>query len=85
MCCCREFFHLLCLELVNPQYALFQSVNGLYRPNPNSAVNPNHLFYFSFFGKVLAKIICDGASTSNANRTAALLALHFSLAYRYSL
>lgn len=56
----REFFHLLCQEFVNPQYALFQCVSGLYRPNPNSSVNPNHLFYFTFLGKILAKIICDG-------------------------
>ena len=57
---CREFFHLLCLEFINPQYALFQCVNGLYRPNPNSSINPSHLFYFNFFGKLLAKTVCDG-------------------------
>ena len=55
----REFFHLLCLEFINPQYALFQSVNGLLRPSPCSSVNPNHLIYFHFFGKVLARMICD--------------------------
>lgn len=55
----REFFHLLCLEFINPQYALFQSVNGLIRPSPCSSVNPNHLIYFQFFGKVLARMICD--------------------------
>ena len=55
----REFFHLLILECLNPQYALFQCVNGLYKPNPNSCVNSNHLFYFTFFGKVLARCICD--------------------------
>ena len=55
----REFFHLLILECLNPQYALFQCVNGLYKPNPNSYINNNHLFYFKFFGKVLARCICD--------------------------
>ena len=58
----REFFHLLSQELVNPQYALFQFIpsSGLYKPNLNSAINPNHLFYFEFFGKILAKAICEG-------------------------
>lgn len=56
----REFFHLLSLELVNPHYNLFHSVNGLYKPSPSSDVNPNHLLYFTFFGKILAKAICDG-------------------------
>ena len=59
-----EFFHLLCLEFVNPQYALFQCVNGLYKPSPNSNINTNHLIYFEFFGKMLAKSICDGMSMS---------------------
>ena len=58
----REFFHLLSQELINPQYALFQFIpsSGLYKPNSNSAINPNHLFYFEFFGKILAKAICEG-------------------------
>ena len=58
----REFFHLLSQELVNPQYALFEFIpsSGLYKPNSNSAINPNHLFYFEFFGKILAKSICEG-------------------------
>ena len=55
----REFFHLLILEFLNPQYALFECVNGLYKPNSNSYINNNHLFYFKFFGKVLARCICD--------------------------
>ena len=47
-------------SLVNPNYALFEEIRGKFRPNPNSSVNPNHLFYFFFTGKVLAKTIADG-------------------------
>ncbi len=60
MSVCREFFHLLSLEFVNPDIALFHHVNGLYKPNPRSSANENHLFYFNYFGKILAKVICDG-------------------------
>jgi hypothetical protein len=56
----REFFELLGESLVNPNYALFEEIRGKFRPNPNSSVNPNHLFYFFFTGKVLAKTIADG-------------------------
>ena len=63
----REFFHLLCLEFVNPQYALFQSVSGLHKPSPCSSVNPNHLLYFHFFGNVLARMICDSESFGASN------------------
>ena len=68
--CFREFFHLLSQELVNPQYALFQVTStGLYKPNPFSSVNSNHLFYFEFCGKILAKSICEGKNSNNKNVT----------------
>jgi len=56
----REFFHLVSLELVNPDYALYECVNGLYKPNRNSHVNPAHLEYFKLTGTIMAKAICDG-------------------------
>jgi len=56
----REFFHLVSLELVNPDYALYECVNGLYKPNRNSHVNPAHLDYFRLTGTIMAKAICDG-------------------------
>ena len=56
----REFFELLGEALVNPNYALFEEVGGKFRPNPNSSINPNHLFYFNFTGKFLAKAVADG-------------------------
>lgn len=60
----REFFELLGEALVNPNYALFEEVGGRFRPNPNSGINPNHLFYFNFTGKVMAKAVADGEFTT---------------------
>ena len=61
LCCLREFFHLLSMELVNPDYALFECVSsGLYKPNKNSSINPAHLEYFKLTGTMMAKAICEG-------------------------
>lgn len=49
---------------MNPNYALFEEVGGKFRPNPNSSINPNHLFYFNFTGKFLAKAVADGKFTN---------------------
>ena len=59
--CPREFFHLLSTELVNPDYVLFECVDGgLYKPNKSSSVNPAHLHYFKLTGTMMAKAICEG-------------------------
>jgi E3 ubiquitin-protein ligase HUWE1 len=49
----REWYSLLMREIFRIQYALFMPLsNGVtYQPNPNSAVNKEHLEYF----KVKAK------------------------------
>jgi hypothetical protein len=57
---CREFFHLLSLEFVNADFALFQCLRGRYKPSPHSSAHEHHLYYFNYFGKILAKAICDG-------------------------
>jgi E3 ubiquitin-protein ligase HUWE1 len=31
-----------------------------FQPNPNSGMHPEHLDYFKFVGKIIAKAICDG-------------------------
>ncbi|KAF5295220.1 hypothetical protein FQR65_LT10504 [Abscondita terminalis] len=52
----REWLHLLSREMLNPQYGLFQySREDHYtlQINPDSAVNPEHLSYFHFVGRVL--------------------------------
>ncbi|KAI5474922.1 E3 ubiquitin-protein ligase NEDD4 [Pseudohyphozyma bogoriensis] len=53
----REFFFLLSHEMFNPFYCLFEySAHDNYtlQINPNSSVNPEHLNYFKFIGRVLS-------------------------------
>ncbi|XP_050098787.1 E3 ubiquitin-protein ligase Smurf1 [Anopheles aquasalis] len=52
----REWLHLLSREMLNPQYGLFQySRDDHYslQINPDSGVNPDHLSYFHFVGRIL--------------------------------
>ncbi|KAF7266573.1 hypothetical protein GWI33_020081 [Rhynchophorus ferrugineus] len=52
----REWLHLLSREMLNPQYGLFQySREDHYtlQINPDSSVNPEHLSYFHFVGRIL--------------------------------
>nr|XP_022916768.1 E3 ubiquitin-protein ligase SMURF1 isoform X2 [Onthophagus taurus] len=52
----REWLHLLSREMLNPQYGLFQySRDDQYtlQINPDSSINPEHLSYFHFVGRVL--------------------------------
>ncbi|CAH1154742.1 unnamed protein product [Phaedon cochleariae] len=52
----REWLHLLSMEMLNPQYGLFQySRDDHYtlQINPDSSINPEHLSYFHFVGRVL--------------------------------
>eukprot|EP00835_Amoeboradix_gromovi_P006009 NODE_637_length_5728_cov_0.215669.p1 type:complete len:678 gc:universal NODE_637_length_5728_cov_0.215669:3102-1069(-) len=52
----REFFYLLSHEMFNPQYGLFvYSAHDNYtlQMNPNSHVNPDHLSWFQFIGRVV--------------------------------
>lgn len=53
----REWFFLISREIFNPQNALFKSCLSDCRrvfPNPASAINPGHLTYFRFCGRVIA-------------------------------
>ncbi|XP_052203229.1 E3 ubiquitin-protein ligase UPL5 isoform X2 [Diospyros lotus] len=53
----REWFLLVCQEIFNPQNALFIACPNDRRrffPNPASKVDPLHLEYFSFSGRVIA-------------------------------
>src|SRR5712671_3693878 len=52
----REFFFLLSQEMFKPSYCLFECSahdNQTQRINPASGVNPDHLNYFKFIGRVL--------------------------------
>ena len=56
----REFFFLLSHEMFNPFYCLFEySAHDNYtlQINPNSSINPEHLNYFKFIGRVVGLAI----------------------------
>ena len=58
----REFFAILAKEMFNPNYALFTSTEDgcTFQPNPNSSINPDHLSYFRFVGRIVGKAVADG-------------------------
>ncbi|KAJ3180597.1 hypothetical protein HDU85_004001 [Gaertneriomyces sp. JEL0708] len=59
----REWFSVLARQMFNPDYALFRpsAVDRVtYQPNRLSEINPDHLLYFKFVGRVIAKAIYDG-------------------------
>ncbi|NXD32174.1 PUB1 ligase, partial [Spelaeornis formosus] len=53
----REYFFLLSHEMFNPFYCLFEysaQDNYTLQINPNSSINPEHLNYFKFIGRIVA-------------------------------
>lgn len=59
----REWFSALAGQMFDPNYALFitSAADRLtYQPNRASGVNPEHLSYFKFVGRVIGKAIHDG-------------------------
>ncbi|GBE59709.1 ubiquitin ligase [Babesia ovata] len=58
----REWFSMLAKEMFNPNYGLFcregrkQEFN---HPNPLSGINPDHLNFFKFIGRVIGKALHD--------------------------
>ncbi|KAG1159830.1 hypothetical protein G6F37_004533 [Rhizopus arrhizus] len=59
----REWFSALARQMFDPNYALFitSAADKLtYLPNRASGVNPDHLSYFKFVGRVIGKAIHDG-------------------------
>ncbi|XP_022080949.1 E3 ubiquitin-protein ligase HUWE1-like [Acanthaster planci] len=58
----REWYLIISKEIFNPMYALFKVSPGdrvTYLPNPASHCNSNHLSYFKFVGRIIAKAIYD--------------------------
>jgi len=58
----REWYVIISREIFNPNYALFKSSPGdrvTYTINDFSHINSNHLCYFKFVGRVIAKAIYD--------------------------
>jgi len=57
----REFYSLLAREMFNPNYALFTPTSiSTFQPNRSSSINADHLSYFTFVGRMIAKSILDG-------------------------
>lgn len=59
----REWFSALALQMFNPDYALFRPSAAdkvTYQPNRTSGINPDHLFYLKFVGRIIGKAIFDG-------------------------
>ena len=59
----REWLFLLSHEMLNPQYGLFQysrEDNYTLQINPDSSVNPEHLSYFHFAGRIIGIAVFHG-------------------------
>ena len=59
----REWFSVLARQMFNPDYALFKPSAAdkvTYAPNRASWINPDHLSYFKFVGRIIGKAIYDG-------------------------
>jgi E3 ubiquitin-protein ligase HUWE1 len=59
----REWLQILARQMFDPNNALFQPCAAdklTYQPNKNSWVNPEHLSFFKFVGRVIGKAIYDG-------------------------
>ncbi|KAH3666429.1 hypothetical protein WICMUC_005697 [Wickerhamomyces mucosus] len=58
----REWYQVLSRQMFNPDYALFLPVASdktTFHPNRTSGVNPEHLSFFKFIGRVIGKAIFD--------------------------
>jgi E3 ubiquitin-protein ligase HUWE1 len=58
----REWYYKLSHEMVNMNYALFEQSNigsETYQPSTKSSINPEHLQFFKFCGRICAKGIFD--------------------------
>ena len=56
----REWFFLLSHQMLNPMYGLLEyasSNDSTLQINPNSGINPEHLQYFRFIGRIIAMVI----------------------------
>ncbi|KAJ2995906.1 hypothetical protein HDV02_000306 [Globomyces sp. JEL0801] len=59
----REWYSALAMQMFNPDYALFRPTAAdkvTYQPNRSSGINPDHIFYFKFVGRIIGKAIYDG-------------------------
>lgn len=60
----REWYQVLSRQMFNPDYALFTPVASdetTFHPNRTSYINPEHLSFFKFIGKIIGKAIFDNS------------------------
>lgn len=58
----REWYQVLSRQMFNPDYALFTAVASdetTFHPNRTSYINPEHLSFFKFIGRIIGKAIFD--------------------------
>lgn len=59
----REWFQVMARQMFNPDYALFIPVASdrtTFHPSRMSAVNPEHLSFFKFIGRIIGKALYEG-------------------------
>ena len=59
----REWFQVLSRQMFDPGYALFLPVSSdrtTFHPDHKSSVNPEHLLFFKFIGRVIGKALYEG-------------------------
>jgi E3 ubiquitin-protein ligase HUWE1 len=59
----REWFQVIARQMFNPDYALFVPVASdrtTFHPNRLSSINPEHLMFFKFIGRVIGKALYEG-------------------------
>lgn len=59
----REWFQVLSRQMFDPGYALFIPVSSdrtTFHPNLTSSINPEHLMFFKFIGRVIGKALYEG-------------------------
>jgi len=59
----REWFTAIARQMFTADYALFSSVASdrtTFHPNPLSEINPSHLEFFKFVGRVIGKALYEG-------------------------
>ncbi|KAF2267304.1 hypothetical protein CC78DRAFT_87272 [Lojkania enalia] len=59
----REWFQVIARQMFNPDYALFVPVASdrtTFHPNRLSAINPEHLMFFKFIGRIIGKALYEG-------------------------
>lgn len=59
----REWFQVLARQMFDPNYVLFTPVSSdrtTFHPNKLSGINPEHLMFFKFIGRIIGKALYEG-------------------------